>query len=246
MLPEEAAEKFLAAPFRSLCTFGGETRFSSALRMKRPSHLRASLSALLLIWLPLGLAGQGRPDSTAAPADSSARQQAVTAGDSAQAQADQLFEETNRPHIQWEPTLAKAIDKAFVQNKKVLVYIYADWCGFCKLMERKALRNREVIRYINQRYVPVMLNAMSKDEVWFMGSSFKYDEEHHINELAYVLMEGDLQFPTWIVMNRQTDILSPIVGYQKAQTFLKALRYYGEEIYITTTWEEFDGNYQQR
>lgn len=44
-------------------------------------------------------------------------------------------------------------------KKKIFVSFYADWCGYCKVMDKKTFRNADVIRYLNENFVSIKINS---------------------------------------------------------------------------------------
>lgn len=141
--------------------------------------------------------------------------------------------------IKWV-SLDEAIDRARRDNKKVLIFVYTDWCGYCKLMEKKSFRNPDVVDYMNQKYVAVKLNAWSKGVVWFAGHQFKFIDELNIHQLAYQLLDGKMEYPTSVILNYNNyEVLSPVRGYMEPRTLLKVLKFYGDDIYLTKTWNEY-------
>jgi thiol:disulfide interchange protein len=60
--------------------------------------------------------------------------------------------------IRWQ-SMRDAIDRSKAENKKIFVHFYADWCGTCKVMERKTFRDPGVIKTLNKNYLPVKVNV---------------------------------------------------------------------------------------
>lgn len=65
--------------------------------------------------------------------------------------------------VQWQHDLRAAHKIAVAQNKPMLIVFGADWCGFCKKLEKETLGNQELATYINESFIPVHLDA-DKDE----------------------------------------------------------------------------------
>jgi thioredoxin-related protein len=145
--------------------------------------------------------------------------------------------------IAWETSLQRAQDAAFVQNKKLLVYLWTEWSGLCRVLENNALRDPRVVQLIRDEYIPVAMKGDAREDLWFQGEKYAYIEEDLIHGLAYILMNGKTEFPTLVVMNRHGQVLSPIVGLTPPDRLAKILKYYASGIYITNTWEEFENAY---
>ena len=45
------------------------------------------------------------------------------------------------------------------EKKNVFVNFYADWCGFCKEMERTTFKDPSVIDYLNENFIAVKVNT---------------------------------------------------------------------------------------
>lgn len=62
-----------------------------------------------------------------------------------------VFAQTNFQEL----TLAKALEKAKMENKYVFVDCYTSWCGPCKMMTANVLPLKEVGEYMNETFVCV-------------------------------------------------------------------------------------------
>ena len=50
------------------------------------------------------------------------------------------------------------------ENKKIFLHFYADWCGACRIMESKTFKDPAVIAYINEKFIPIKVNADREKE----------------------------------------------------------------------------------
>jgi thiol:disulfide interchange protein len=60
--------------------------------------------------------------------------------------------------IQWENNLDRALSLAKANNRKVIVDVYTDWCGWCKKMDKNIYTDPSVVA-LSSRYVFVKLDA---------------------------------------------------------------------------------------
>jgi len=44
-------------------------------------------------------------------------------------------------------------------QKKIFLYFYADWCGYCEDMEKITFKDQTVIDLLNSRFIPVRVNT---------------------------------------------------------------------------------------
>ena len=67
-------------------------------------------------------------------------------------------------------------DSLNVKPKKILISFYADWCSYCKKMDKVAYQDEKVISMIQNDYYAVKMNAESRDTIVFEGKKF-FNEE---------------------------------------------------------------------
>ncbi|TRZ42772.1 thioredoxin family protein [Robertkochia solimangrovi] len=144
----------------------------------------------------------------------------------------------------WEEAIAKTEkDK---DPKKIFIDVYTDWCGWCKRMDKDTFNNPEVAAYMKENFYMVKFDAESKEPITYRDQEFKFVSQGRsgYHELAAALLQGRLSFPTVVFMSEKQEMLSPVPGYQKPKEFLMIARYFGDDLYKTTQWDEYEKNYQ--
>jgi thioredoxin-related protein len=48
-----------------------------------------------------------------------------------------------------------------------------------------------------------------------------------------------MSYPTVVFMNGKFEMLSPVPGYQEPESFLKVAKYFGDNIYKETSWQDY-------
>jgi uncharacterized protein len=72
----------------------------------------------------------------------------------------------NRAHeIEWMPWDDAAFDRASREQKPILLAISAVWCHWCHVMDETSYSDPEVIRAINERFVPVRVDNDRRPDV---------------------------------------------------------------------------------
>lgn len=125
------------------------------------------------------------------------------------------------------------------QPRKVYMDVYTDWCGWCKVMEKKTFSNTNVIKYINTNFYAVRLNAEQQDSIRFVGKMYGFSPENRANMFAVELMKGQMSYPTSIFMEENFQSPQMVPGYLDVPTMEKVLKYLGGNIYKTTKFEDF-------
>lgn len=109
------------------------------------------------------------------------------------------------------------------EPKKVFVDVYTNWCGFCKKMDANTFSNPTVVKYVNENFYAVKLNAESRKMVSFNGT---------------VLSEAELArafrvsgYPTIVFIDETFRYIQPVPGYREASEFHKILlQFNGEKV----------------
>jgi thioredoxin-related protein len=64
------------------------------------------------------------------------------------------------------------------------------------------------------------------------------------HELAAGLLNNKLSFPTVVFLDEDFKIISPLPGYHKPDFFEKVVTYFGDDHYKTTSWKDYEQNFQ--
>lgn len=126
-------------------------------------------------------------------------------------------------------------------DKKYFVYVYTDWCGYCKKMTGSTFQDEEVVSLLNEKFIPVKFNAESKDPVQFRGHEFKFvaSGSRGYHEFAAALTQNRLSYPTVVFLDEKMNMIQPLPGYRSAQELSIILRFLGDRIYEKMSFEEY-------
>ncbi len=97
--------------------------------------------------------------------------------------------------ITWQKSLKDAHKLAVQQNKPIMVVFGAEWCGFCKKLEKTTLTNPQLAKYINSTFVSVHIDV---------------DDEKKIAEILDVK-----SLPCTIILSPEADLLGRFEGYMQ-------------------------------
>lgn len=133
-------------------------------------------------------------------------------------------------------------------GKKVMIDVYTDWCGWCKKMDKETFNHPVIAQYINENYYPVKLDAESKNDITFMGTTYKYVAQgaRGYHELAAGLLNGQLSYPSIAYLNEKLELLGAIPGYKTAADMEPLLVYISEDKFITQSLEEFQKTFKSK
>jgi len=106
-------------------------------------------------------------------------------------------------------------------------------------MDASTFKDSAVVEKMNKYFYAVKLDAERKDTVIFDGKPFVYKAEYKSHELALALLNGQMSYPSFVFLDEKFALLSPLAGYQTVEQMVKALQYFGSNIYQQKSWEEF-------
>lgn len=143
-------------------------------------------------------------------------------------------------HVNWL-TFEEAIALHNDNPKKLLIDLYTDWCGWCKVMDRETYSNPTLSAYINENFYPVKFNAEQKESVEFDGHTFNFipSGRRGVHELAAALTNNQLSYPTTVFMDEELRIIQPIAGYLKPHQMEPILQFIGDDYYKSVAWADY-------
>ena len=143
--------------------------------------------------------------------------------------------------IHWM-SFSEAMVKRQSEPKKIFIDMYTDWCGWCKRMDVSTFAHPEVIKYMNAHYYAVKFNTEKENPITVGDSTYKLNPKYGRNgthELAVELLQGKMSYPTFVFLDERFNLLSPLAGYQTPEQIEPVMRFFGEGIYLTTSWADY-------
>lgn len=143
------------------------------------------------------------------------------------------------------------LEQAFAANqkapRKIIVDVYTDWCGWCKVMDKQTFSNPEVIKYVNQKYYAVKLNAEGKEDIKLGQNVYKFDEAQRSHQAAIALLQGKMSYPTIVYLDENFSMIQPIPGYMDAKQFHQIITFIGDDNHKKEPFDKYkDGTYKER
>lgn len=143
-------------------------------------------------------------------------------------------------------TFEEAVERSKKEKRKIFIDVYTDWCGWCKVMDKKTFNKPEVARVLNEKYYPVKFNAEQREDVIFKGTTFKFIEygNRGTHQLAAALLSNQLSYPSVVFLNEDFAILQIVKGYRQAPEFHKIAEFIGGDHYKTSKMEDWEAGYK--
>ncbi len=143
----------------------------------------------------------------------------------------------------------KAVEKQAEVPKKIFVDVYTDWCGWCRRMDADTYSHPVVAAYLNDNYYPVKLNAEHKEPITFQGVVFENQNpegRRHAHDLAAALLQGKMGYPSIVLIDEESNIITSIPGFKQAIDMEYILYFFHNDIYKDTSWEDFQAGFESQ
>ena len=126
----------------------------------------------------------------------------------------------------------EAVEKAEKSGKKVLIDIYAPWCGWCRKMQAEVYTVPELLAYVNAHFEIGRLNLDEHgDEIEFKG--------YTLNSSELALGLGAEGTPTTVFLDHNGDYITRLPGYHGEEEFMQVLQFIGTDAFREQSYKEF-------
>ncbi|MBZ4190299.1 thioredoxin family protein [Niabella beijingensis] len=114
-----------------------------------------------------------------------------------------------------------------IHPKPIIIFVYTDWCRYCRAMEAVTFRNKKVATCLDRHFYFAMLNAEERRSIRFLDSSFRYrptgiqSGEH---ELAAWLRNGQpAAYPALFILSSRGEPLLRTNSYLIPEDLIRLL-----------------------
>lgn len=110
-------------------------------------------------------------------------------------------------------------------SKMYLIDVYTEWCGWCKIMDKKTFSDPKVQDKLKEAFHLVKFDAENKDPIQFNGKTYKWKEggRRGNNELAIELLKGRMSYPSLVFLDKDLNPIKISPGYKNPDQMIQEL-----------------------
>lgn len=159
---------------------------------------------------------------------------------------------SQKTEIHWM-SMNEALAAQKKEPKKIFMDAYTDWCGPCKLMDKKTFHNKDLVNYVNEHFYAVKFNAEGSEEITYQD--FTYTNPNHKKNKqgrnTQHLFANALKiqgYPSVVFFDEDSNVIAPVVGFKTAPELEIYLKMMVNDDYkkLTTkkTWDAYQKNFE--
>jgi thioredoxin-related protein len=146
--------------------------------------------------------------------------------------------DTATEHTKWI-SLKDAADSLKKEKRPVLIDLYTDWCGWCKVMDKKTYSNKNVSAYLAKKFYAVKIDAEGKKDIQWNGKNYNFNAAYKTHNFAIYLTNGQLSYPTTVIIPADGSAPQAIPGYLEPKDFELIVKYFGEDKFGKIAFEDY-------
>lgn len=113
-------------------------------------------------------------------------------------------------------TVEEAEKNGNKEGKMYLIDVYTDWCGWCKVMDKKTFSDPETVEYLKKNFHLIKLNAEQKEPISFKGKKYEWvpKGKKGVNSFAKEMLGSRMSYPTIVYLDKNMNKIKSSPGFK--------------------------------
>ncbi|CAN5474667.1 hypothetical protein BH23BAC3_BH23BAC3_30720 [soil metagenome] len=120
---------------------------------------------------------------------------------------------------------------AETDNKIIMVFVEAEWCGICRRMEAEIFPEKEIQKIVQEKYHPVTIDLDSREKVVYNG--------REMTEREFAREMNVQATPTILFLDANGEVLAHQIGFQPVERFEAVLTFFESDEFGQISFEEY-------
>lgn len=112
------------------------------------------------------------------------------------------------------------------EERNIIVFVYTDWCTYCKAMEQTTFKNKDLIKILSHQFYFIRFNAEERAEVLWNHQWFRYQPTGRgtgTHQLAIELAQKEGSYPLINILDKDYQIQFQYSGFLSAEVLQQVL-----------------------
>ncbi len=141
--------------------------------------------------------------------------------------------------IRWK-SLKEAQELNVAEPRKTLLSFYNYNRISESVMRTQVFNERNVAEYLNKTYYPVNIDVFTQDTLTIKNISYiNENQAYKYHQLPIAALEGKMIFPAFVILDENGNVLDKIQKFVTPTELLLIVKFYGDNLYKTTTWQDY-------
>ena len=154
--------------------------------------------------------------------------------------------------IDWV-SMNKALEIQQKKPKKIMLFVYAEWCKNCHKMNETTFVNKDVAKFINKNFYAVHFNGEGTEKVTYKGFEYtnpNYDPNRKGQNYQHFFADAlkVKAYPTIVFFDEEGNIISPVEGFKSAKDLEIFLKMIASDDYLEVKtfedWEQYQKDFK--
>ncbi len=127
------------------------------------------------------------------------------------------------------------------RKHKTIVFITANWCNSCKVMNRTSFTDSLNIHYLTKTFDCISFDAETMDSINFKGQNFinPRTPQQNFHQLCSALNKNNFTVPAVVFLDEQMNYLDAVPGYLPPVLLNEIGHFYGDDIFKNKSWQDY-------
>lgn len=131
----------------------------------------------------------------------------------------------------WQP-FAEALETAAETDTKVLVFVEAPWCGWCRKLEKEVFDDAPAMAELSTYFTFTRLTLDDNEQTHRFNG-------YRLTSMALARQLGATTTPTTLFLSADGTVLARLPTYLEAEPYVLLLRFIGTDAYLERSFEEY-------
>lgn len=140
----------------------------------------------------------------------------------------------NESNIDWL-SYNEAKKLAYNNEKKMMLFMEADWCSVCKRMKREVFPDKEIQYLLNENFYIVTIDIESDKKMVF--------QKENITQKAFSKQMNLFATPTFIFLDFDESVIGSNPGFMDENELIQLLEFIYSDAYKSKSFADFQNNF---